>query len=352
MNKNIDSLKITNKILLQEAQRRNWKVEVFWSSLYDPKAVLRAEKDGKEFIYSSTITSLTPACGYLIAADKYLTYSLLKSVSIPTPDTVIILGKNDDLSEAEAFLKKYRRVIVKPTCTNHGDGITANIASKEQLIKAIGIARKAAANSQSSAILVQEQVEGKEYRFLVVDGECVAVANRRPAFVVGNGKKTIRELIEEKNLDPLRGDGHDKPLTKISIDEVTLVNGVEFLEFVPQPGQEIEVLKTSNLSRGGEAINCTDIASPELMRLATDAAARCQLGIGGIDIITTDIRGGGKNYVIEVNSGPGIRMHMYPSIGEPINVAKYIIDALERYAKPCCRNYFCSSSDISNSGVV
>lgn len=328
------NLKITNRLLSEEAKNRGWKVEIFDSTLYDTQAVLRAEKDGKEFIYSSTLTSLTPACGYLIAIDKYLTYGLLKGADISVPESVMIPGESDDFSEAESFLNQHGRVIIKPTCTNHGNGITMNITSKEQLIAAIGVAREAAMNSNSSAILVQEQVEGKEYRFLVVSGKCIAVANRRPAFVVGDGNKTVKELIEEKNQNPLRGEEHDKPLTKINFDEVKKVNGEDFPDFIPKAGEEVELLKTSNLSRGGEAVNCTDIAASELKNLAEAAAVRCQLGIAGVDIITTDIRGGGKNYVIEVNSGPGIRMHVYPSVGEPINVAKYIIDALERRATP------------------
>lgn len=334
MSKTIKDLKITNRLLSEEAEKRGWKVEVFDSTHYSCQAVLRAEKEGKEFVYSSTLTSLTPACGYLIAGDKWLTYGLLKSADISTPETIMIPGDSNDFSEAEALLDKYGRIIVKPTCTNHGDGITMNITNKDQLAKAIAFARKSALkDSDSAAILVQEQVEGKEYRFLVVDGKCIAVANRRPAFVTGDGKKTIKELIDKKNQDPLRGKEHDKPLTKISLDEVAETNGKDFLDFVPKLDEEIDVLKTSNLSRGGEAVNCTDIAAAELKNLAEAAAERCQLGIAGVDIITTDIRGNGKNYIIEVNAGPGIRMHIYPSIGKPINVAKHIIDALERNAR-------------------
>ena len=337
MNEEIDNLKITNRLLSQEAQKRGWTVTVFYASMDSPQAIIRAEKNGKEFIYSSTLTPLTPTCGFLIAEDKYLTYQLLKNVGIPTPESLIIPGDCNDFSEAEAFLNRHKLVIVKPTCTNHGDGITMNISDEKQLADAIRIARKAAAFSKSSAILVQKQVEGKEYRFLVVDGKCIAVANRRPPFVVGDGKKTVEELIIEKNQNPLRGNGHDKPLTKINIKEVAQTNGRDFLKLVPKPGEEVEVLRTSNLSRGGEAVNCTDIASPELKNLAEAAAIHCQLGITGVDIITTDIRGGGENHIIEINSGPGIRMHVYPSVGKPINVAKYIIDVLERNAHTISR---------------
>ena len=332
MNNAIDNLKITNRLISKEAEKRGWNVEVFESTLYEPQAILRAEKDGKEFVYSSTITPLTSTCGYLIAEDKYLTYELLKTADISVPDFVMVPGENNDFGEAKNLLEKYGRVIVKPTCTNHGDGITMNITDKDQLEKAIAVAREAATHSNSSAVLVQEQVEGKEYRFLVVNGKCIAVSHRRPAFVVGDGVKTIKELIEEKNQNPLRGEEHDKPLTKIKLEDVIQANGEDFLNFIPEQNQEIEVLKTSNLSRGGEAVNCTDIASSELKNLAEATATRCQLGIAGVDIITTDIRGGGKNYVIEINASPGIRMHVYPSVGKSVDVVKHMVDALERNA--------------------
>ena len=332
MSDDVQNLQITNRLLTEEAQRRGWKVEIFETTERDISAFLRAEKDGKEFTYASTATMLTSVCGYYVAIDKYLTYQILDRAGISVPDFVMIPGETNDFSEALKLLDKCKCVIVKPTCANHGDGITMNIRTKEDLENAVVFAREATKRYNSDAILVQEQVEGKEYRFLVVNGRCVAVANRRPAFVVGDGSRTIRELIEEKNLNPLRGEGHDKPLTIINLDEVVQLNGEAFLDYIPHSGQEVEVLKTSNLSHGGEAVNCTDIASSELKNLAEMAAARCQLEIAGVDIITTNIRGGGKNYIIEVNAAPGIRMHVYPSVGEPIDVAKDIIDVLERHA--------------------
>lgn len=334
MNKEIDDLRITSRLISKEAEKRGWKVEIYRPTSHYLQAILRAEKDGKEFVYASTLTPITAASGYFIAADKYLTYGFLKSADIPTPDFVMVPEEEADFAEAKALLKKHGRVIVKPTCADHGDGITMNITEETQLVEAINYARKSAVevHSPSTSVLVQRQVEGKEYRFLVVDGKCIAVANRRPAFVVGDGKKTIKELVEEKNRNPLRGNDHDKPLTIISLEEIAKINGNDFLELIPKQGEEIEVLKTSNLSRGGEAINCTDIASKELKSLAEAAATRCQLGIAGVDIITTDIRGNGTNYIIEVNSIPGIRMHLYPSVGKPIDVTKYIVDMLERNA--------------------
>lgn len=332
MNDETNELRITNRLLSRELEKRGWKVKVFRPTLYTPQAILRATKDGRELFYASALSPLASACGYLLAEDKSLTYRILEDAGISTPDFLIIPAGETDLSKAEAFLRQHKRIVVKPTSARQGRGVTLNVTNKLQLVQAISIAREAAFNSSSPDILVQQQIEGKEYRFLVVDGECIAVANRRPAFVVGDGKSTIKALIEKKNQDPLRGDKHNKPLTRISIDEVTRVNGEDFLDFTPEQGRVVEVLQTSNISRGGEAINYTDTASSELKKLAESATTHCQLGIAGVDIITKDIHCGKDAYVIEINSSPGLRMHMYPSIGEPIDVVKPIIDAFERHA--------------------
>ena len=332
MNDETNELRITNRLLSKELEKRGWKVKVFHPTLYTPQAILQATKDNREFFYASTLSPLASACGYLLAEDKSLTYRILENAGIFAPDFLIIPAGETDLSKAEAFLRQHKCVVVKPTSARQGRGVTLNIVDKPQLIQAISTAREAAVNSSSPAILIQQQVEGREYRFLVVDGKCIAVANRRPAFVIGDGKSTIKTLIEEKNQNPLRGDKHSKPLTKISIDEVARVNNEAFLDLIPEQGQTVEVLQASNISRGGEATNYTDTASSELKKLAESATAHCQLGIAGVDIITKDIHCGKDAYVIEINSSPGLRMHMYPSIGEPIDVVKPIIDAFERHA--------------------
>lgn len=331
----LNRLGMTSKLVYQEIERQGWKIDIFWTSSRGFSAVVRAEKNGKEFYVCSALTTLSPTHGHLIAEDKWLTYECLTTANISTPESMLVWEEDEDFSEAVTFMEKHGKVIVKPTCTNHGDGITMNVSSKKRLLESIEYARNAAKeNGKALSVIIQKQVEGEEYRFLIIDGKCVAVANRRPPFVLGDGKRTVKELIEEKNKDPLRGEGHEKPLTLISLDDVIQANGKEFLDMIPEAGQELDVLKTSNLSRGGEAINCTDIASPELKSLAEKAAARCQLGIAGVDIMTTDINGGGENNVIEINSCPGIRMHMFPSVGKPIDAAKMIVKVLVRNARP------------------
>ena len=176
-------------------------------------------------------------------------------------------------------------------------------------------------------------------RFLVVDGKTIAVAHRRPPRLIGDGVSTVQELIEQLNLDPRRGDGHSNILTNIDIKDVYQHGGEVMLKHMPAVGEVVEVLATSNLSRGGEAIDCTDIASKELKKLAAKAAQSCFLGVAGVDIMTSDITSPklSDSYIIEVNLTPGIRMHEFPSEGTPRNVSAKIFKAAEKTAAPIGR---------------
>lgn len=324
---------ISTRLLMQEALRKGYEVFFFPASPSTQSGITRAVKAGRELYFKSTCPTLTPSLGYFAAEDKVLTYSLLSDRSINMPASRVI-SPGEPVNTVRAMLEKFDSLVVKPASLNHGDGITVGVRSEEALKKAIDYAQKAAGMPMD--VIVQQKVEGDEFRFLVVDGKVVAVASRRPPYVVGDGTSTIEELIAAKNRDPRRGSGHTSALTMIDSDEVRLHKGDDFLGQVLKEGQKVEVLATSNLSRGGEAIDFTDQASKALKRLAVDAAQACFLSVAGIDIMTNDITTDDldNSYIIEVNVGPGLRMHQYPSEGVPRDVAKAVFKVMEKGARP------------------
>ena len=169
---------------------------------------------------------------------------------------------------------------------------------------------------------------------LVVNGKMIACAERVPARVIGDGKSTIAQLIEKENRDPRRGVGHTKTLTKIPTDNRTVCfirkQGLT-MESVPEKDQEVLLRGTANLSTGGTAIDRTDEMHPDNITACEMAAGIIGLDIAGIDVLSPDIsvpfRENGA-VIIEVNAGPGIRMHTHPTEGTPRNVAAPIIDML------------------------
>ncbi|HYE08788.1 MAG TPA: cyanophycin synthetase [Patescibacteria group bacterium] len=274
----------------------------------------------------ATLTEDTSCIAADISCDKELTKDLLKTAGIPIPEGFVSESLEEVLNYAR--LLGYP-VVVKPNNGNQGKGVSVNLKSDHEITAAFSIAKQF-----GEEIIVEKFIEGKHYRVLVINGEVVACAERIAPFVKGDGKCTIKELIEIENQNPLRGEGHEKALTKIKIDAIMQAilqkNNMD-INYVPAVGEQVLLRENDNLSTGGTAIDMTDEIHSENAEIAVHAANIVGLNIAGIDITTKDIsipmrEDGGA--VIEVNAAPGIRMHYYPAIGKQRNVAKNIVDML------------------------
>src|SRR5690606_19049654 len=184
----------------------------------------------------------------------------------------------------------------------------------------------------------ERQVDGRDYRVLVVGGEVVAATERMPAHVVGDGTSSVTALVERVNADTRRGDGHGNLLTRIRVDdavsEILAQQGLS-PDSVPEPGRVVWLRHNANLSTGGTARDVTDRMHPDVRDICVRAAALVGLDIAGVDLRLTDIAAPPPNDgdpaaggIIEVNAGPGLRMHLAPSEGEPRPVGEAIVDAL------------------------
>lgn len=318
----INTLKLSVKLLVQEMLSRGWEIEQI---VADSGFISVKHPDCHErwFIYGTSMASFASG---ILCDDKWLCYALFQGAGYPVAETQKI--QFSDASSRTAivdFLAKYEKIVVKPIETNHGKGISLNLISTEQVLRAVEFAKQF---TKKKGCLLQKQYEGNDHRLLVVGGKFIAAAQRKPAFVVGDGLSTVRELIDAKNRDPLRGDGHATPLTKIDL-RLLPQSILRILDIAPANKEEVQLLSVANLSQGGEAIDITDSVHPELRELACLAANTVQASVCGVDIMTRDItqsvREGGA-IILEVNKSPGIRMHHFPSIGKSRNVAKVIVD--------------------------
>jgi len=274
----------------------------------------------------ATVTSETSNIGVEIACDKEDTKYLLEQAEVEVPRGEII-RRESSLEDAIRYVRY--PLVIKPVSGNHGRGITININNYEDALEAFNEAKKV-----SSAIIVEKYIKGDDYRLLVINNKLVAAAKRTPAHVVGDGKLTIQQLVDQVNSDPRRGYGHEKVLTAISVNELSLslikAKGYT-LETVIAEGEIMQLKDTANLSTGGTAEDVTDIVHPANVFMAERISKIIDLDICGIDICTTDIsvplaETGGA--VLEVNAGPGFRMHLAPTSGLPRNVAAPVIDKL------------------------
>jgi cyanophycin synthetase len=271
-------------------------------------------------------TDRTSAIAESIAQDKELTRTLLAQVGVPVPTGRTVADAEDAW---QAALEIGVPVVVKPQYGNQGRGVVTNLITREQVLTAY-----AAAREESSRILVEKFAPGDDYRILVVGGKMVAAARREPAHVMGDGCSTIRQLVDEVNADPRRSDDHATVLTKIKLDPIALALLAEqgfTPESIPQVLTRVLIRRNANLSTGGTAADVTDRVHPEVAERAIEAAKMIGLDIAGVDIVVEDVSRPlecQNGVIVEVNAGPGLRMHIQPSSGTPRDVGGAIVDSL------------------------
>lgn len=274
----------------------------------------------------ATVSSHTSNLGVDIAANKELTKNILEKSFVPVPKGLNIKTL-EELDDAIARLEY--PLVIKPHNGNHGRGILTHINDREKAIMGFNLAKQV-----SSSIIVEHMISGDDYRFLVVDYKLVAVAKRTPALVTGDGEHTVQELLDIENQNPKRGSAHENVLTKIKVDDATLSILTEqnlTLNSIIPNGKIVYLKGTANLSSGGTATDVTGVVHPANIKLAERIARLIDLDICGIDIVAETVTAPitkTNGAVIEVNAGPGFRMHLEPTDGKPRNVAAAVIDML------------------------
>jgi cyanophycin synthetase len=277
-------------------------------------------------LIEATLTDATPCICADISSNKQLTKYLLSENGIPVPRGRTVYSEISAVMAAEQIGLP---VVIKPLDGNQGKGVQLALRTDDEIRSAFREATK-----YSSGVVVERCVSGRDYRLLVVGSSVCAAAERLPASVCGDGTHTVRQLVDIINSDPRRGDDHQRQLTKIKLDSVTehvLGRQGLGLDSVPEKDRLVRLRQTGNLSTGGTAVDCTDVVHPENAAIAVRAARAVGIDIAGIDVVTENIStpiSVNRGAVVEVNTAPGIRMHLYPSVGKPRNVAKNIVDLL------------------------
>ncbi|MBE9181353.1 cyanophycin synthetase [Oculatella sp. LEGE 06141] len=312
----------STECIVQEAEARG----IPWLPL-SARAMIQLGHGVHQKRIQATLSNFTGILGVELASDKEGTKRVLRDAGVPVPRGTVVYY----FDELEAAIEEVGGfpVVIKPLDGNHGRGITINIDSWKTAEEAYDAAKEI-----SKGVIVERYYTGQDHRVLVVNGKVVAVAERVPAHVVGNGYSSIAELVEETNRDPRRGEGHDNILTRIEVDRTSwqLLDRQGYtLETVLPDGEVCYLRATANLSTGGIAIDRTDDIHPENIWIAQRAAKTIGLDIAGIDIVTADISRPLREtdgVIVEVNAAPGFRMHFCPSQGLPRNVAEPVIDML------------------------
>ncbi|WP_407855058.1 bifunctional glutamate--cysteine ligase GshA/glutathione synthetase GshB [Enterococcus hailinensis] len=272
----------------------------------------------QELVKNANMTSKDTYIAPLLMANKTVTKTILARAGfrVPAGET---FGSIEEAKKAYLRFAK-KAFVIKPKSTNYGLGIT--IFKNETSIEDFN-AGLAIAFAEDDAVIIEEFMPGTEYRFFVIDSQVKAVLLRIPANVVGDGERTISQLVAEKNADPLRGTHHRSPLEVIqlgALEQLMLKEQGLQIDSIPEQGRQVFLRENSNVSTGGDSIDITDEVDESYKKIAIDAVAALGANISGIDLIIPDKDKPYENHedygIIEANFNPAMHMHIYPYAGK------------------------------------
>ena len=320
-----EDLELSTQILMKESIKRGITVDIVDRS---ENFISLKRNDKIEYVKQATKTSKDTYVSVLIMENKTVTKKVLseKGVKVPKGEEFNIL------EEAKMKSKKYinKPIVIKPKSTNFGIGI--NIfpegTNLDDIIHAFEIAFK-----YDNTVLIEEFIKGKEYRFLVIDDEVVGILHRVPANVIGDGEKSIKELVDVKNQDPLRGKGYVTPLEKIRLEEnaeLFLKQQGKNFDYIPKKDEIVYLRENSNISTGGDSVDYTDDIPQKFKDIAVNASKAAGAMICGVDMMLEDYRDENTNYaIIELNFNPAIHIHSYPYKGKERKIATHVLKLLD-----------------------
>jgi len=253
--------------------------------------------------------------------------AFLGDLGLPVPQGAIVFSAGEARQAAERLGYP---VVTKPVAGHKGQGVTTGIESARAVDDGFDLAVRASANTDDG-VIVEQQITGTDHRLLTVKGRFVAALQRIPAYVVGDGKHSIEELIEIENARPQRADTPRSPLGKIVIDDILVGFVCEKgyrLGDVLEAGENLVLRRVANLSAGGVSVNVTDAIHPLNAKLAEDVAKFFDVHVLGIDLLADDITKPWTESpcaIIEINAGPGVFMHLAPAQGSSIDVPGIVL---------------------------
>ncbi|MBZ6527363.1 bifunctional glutamate--cysteine ligase GshA/glutathione synthetase GshB [Aerococcaceae bacterium DSM 111021] len=321
-----DDLELSTQDVLKEAIKAGIKVRIIDA---DENIIELSYQGQTEYVKSANMTRLDSLISYFLMENKVATKVLLDEGGLNVPTGTSF----NNIEDAKAFYASLpnKAIVVKPKNTNYGLGITIfrDKPDQDDYNDALSFAYK-----EDHTVLVEEYIEGTELRFYIQDNKTMAIVERRPAHVIGDGSSTISELIDEVNKNPLRGRDHKAPLTIIEkgrIETLQLKNYGYTFESIPEKDKTVFLRENSNVSTGGISIDRTDDTHKGYKSIAERASELLNANFCGVDIIIKDYTNEptSDNYgIIEANFNPMIAIHRFPGEGTPRLLGKAMVEQL------------------------
>lgn len=310
-------LRFTVSAIIDELSRRDIKHEVVDVG----RSIVRYRHNNRWRYLRSSVTEYSSPVGVTIADNKNLSSRVARELGIPVPAEVVL----SDATDARNLLEECGEIVIKPADASHGNGVTTNIIRPSQIRRAL---KHALNNSRTKIAIAQQMIYGHDARILIIDHKAVAITQRIPASVTGDGKSTIEQLIKLENANnPNRGQNDEELLAEISLDSARRYLGRK-LKSVPKPNQVVQVVGASNLGAGGISKDITNTVPQSIKKMAEKLSREINLPVCGVDFIAGDIKDAQSYCFLEINACPGFGLHFRPVIGEGVRVDIMFVDYL------------------------
>jgi len=316
--------RLSIKMIIQEALARGWRA---WAYVPNDSHAILERPDGTRIpIYSSCPPTTSYEAAH-IADDKFLTHAALQSADVPVLQTFRCETTQQAHEAAQSLIHVGKQYVVKPLDSGHGQGITVKLHTLEQLPEALAYARQYA-----DIVLIQQYQQSPiDLRVLCINYKVVAVLERIPARVIGDGTQTVRQLIEQQNQQ--RGAQYTADLSVIPVDRAVHYLGDAIYD-IPPEGEIVTVLGLANIGLGGEGRDVTNATPTWLIDMAEQAARALRLPVCGVDFLVAQqpalnlTAEALQPSVTEVNKCPSLFMHELPKHGQPQPAVKQYVDYL------------------------
>lgn len=324
-----DNMELSTQALLFDAILQGLHIEILDEN--DQFLALKFQ-DHLEYVKNGNMTAKDSYISPLIMENKVVTKKVLHKAGFNVPQSMEFTALDQALASYALFAG--RAVVIKPKSTNYGLGITIfqqGVQDPNDFAQAVEIAFR-----EDKEVMVEDYLQGTEYRFFVLGEETLAVLLRVPANVVGDGVHSVAELVAMKNNHPLRGDGSRTPLKKIALGEIEQLQLKEqglTIESIPEKNQLVQLRANSNISTGGDSIDMTEEMHESYKKLAVQISKAMGAAVCGVDLIIPDLKQPAQPSlhswgVIEANFNPMMMMHIFPYAGKSRRLTKNVIAML------------------------
>ncbi len=319
-----EDLEFSTQVLFREALLRSYHVDII-----DRKENILKISNGKKevLVKQATQTEKDSLISFLAMENKHVTQKILSQKGLSTPNGRLFNNTECAIKSYHMYIKQ--KVVLKPNKANFGEGIVfIGPRSKKAFVKAAEQIEK-----RGDQILIEPFFEAEEYRFLVIGKKVVAVAQRIPPYVLGNGKSSLVELITFKNKKNVARQSFQKPIeVTVSLKRDLIKKGFSLID-IPKKNQKIYLRQNSNVSTGGESKDVTDQMPTSYKKIALKAVRAIGANICGVDIMIKDLQEGpnpSNHIILELNHNPALFIHRAPSYGKKRYVEKDLLDFLFR----------------------